>query len=231
MLFKSKQYLLTKLIIHKIIGLIKKSSITASNIGTEFSLYYFYSYNDRFIEPNIKLVKNGIYYLINHLNSNYNLNFSNKKINFIDNMVFIQKFHKKLFKLKKTYIFSFLRGYYINNLHLYSTNINNLNNNNNYYYFALYDFHNIYLNYLYNYIFENVKYYPKIKYLTNTNADKYSINELTDNIPFKIIFLHKKKYVNNIIKFIFHNLFYDEFSVEEFNEEQLYVYNLLNNFN
>ena len=62
--------------------------------------------------------------------------------------------------------------------------------------------------------------------------DKYSINELTDDINFKLVFIHKKKYYNNSIYLLLHYLF-DGFNDNYILDNQLdyphSLYLLLNN--
>lgn len=240
-MFLIKQYIITHLLINKLMKIMKKSKNCASNIGTEFSLFYFFIFNNNYssdIPINYDLnsgilpsnYKDGVYYLINKLNLTYNLNISNQSINYINLNDFINLFNVKLFKLDYSIIFSFLRGYYLNNLILYGTNINkNSFNNikkNLSLYFVLYDFHDLYLNYIYRFILNNTNFNPKLKFLLNTGIDKYSINELTDKIPYKLVFLHKTKYYHNIIYILLKYIFKDVYDIRELNEDELYVYNI-----
>lgn len=223
----------------------KKSTTNSSKIGKEFSLFYFYIFNNTNLlsskETDLILLKNSVYHLIVKLNTNFNLNYKNKSINNVDLHNFINLFNKKLFKLPINIIFSFLRGYYFNNLILYSTNIklNNNNNKNLLLYFVLYDFHDKYLNYIYYFIINNVKFNPKIKFLIHSGIDKYSINELTDNTPYKLVFLHKSKYYNNVIYQLLFYLFNDFKNIyldknnnlnEIFTDDEYHVYNIYNSF-
>ncbi len=240
-MFLIKQYIITHLLINKLMKIMKKSKNRASNIGTEFSLFYFFIFNNNYssdIPINYDLnsgilpsnYKDGVYYLINKLNLTYNLNISNQSINYINLNDFINLFNVKLFKLDYSIIFSFLRGYYLNNLILYSTNINkNSFNNikkNLSLYFVLYDFHDLYLTYIYRFILNNTNFNPKLKFLLNTGIDKYSINELTDKIPYKLVFLHKTKYYHNISYILLKYIFKDVYDISELNEDELYVYNI-----
>lgn len=232
----------------------KKSSINSSKIGKEFSLFYFYIFNNNsFLSANKMQsinIKSSTYSLINTLNIDFNLKYKNRTIYNLDLNNFINLFNKKLFKLPVNIIFSFLRGYYFNNLMLYSTNIQlNKNENENEnriiqnknlsLYFVLYDFHDKYLNYIYNFIINKVKFNPKIKFLIHNGIDKYSINELTDNTPYKMVFLHKSKYYNNIIYQLlfylfndskYHYLYKNNNLNEIFNSYEHHVYNIYNSF-
>lgn len=246
-MFLIKHLIITHFLIKKIINIMKKSIIDSSKIGKEFSLFYFYLFNNNYLLSSNKNKlaehKDEVYYLINKLNTEFNLSFNTQKFNYINLNEFINLFNKKLFKLPIQIIFSFLRGYYLNNLILYSTNINSKllknKNHNTSLYFVLYDFHDIYLNFIYNFILNKISFNPKIKYLINTEIDKYSINELTDRMPYKLVFLHKIKYYHNIILHLLTYLFYDVNNIQIdninyisiiLNEDELYIYNIYNSF-
>ena len=102
---------------------------------------------------------------------------------------------KYLIKIKKEYLSSFLRGYYLNILDLYSTNINYYYIDHNY--FVLYDYHPYLLLLIYKIIVKDHILSYKIKLLFNYIEDKYSINETTEDCNYKLIFIHKSKYYNN----------------------------------
>ena len=93
-------------------------------------------------------------------------------------------------------------------------------------YFVLYDFNTEYLDYIYYNILQSVKYPAKIKYLKNTHSDKYSINDLTDTIPYKLVFLHKTKYYHNIIYKILSLLFTSIENDGYLNDVELDLYTL-----
>jgi hypothetical protein len=234
-MYSIKQSLITHLIINKLINYIKKNSYNATNIGMEISLYNFHKYNNNrnSIENSPPITDNSFYYLINQINTNYNLNISLTKISIINEKNFFTKFNNKIYKLSKQLLYSFFRGYYFNNLYLYSTNINlsNINSINESLYFVLYDFNSEYLKFIYHFIINLIPFNPKIKFLLNTNVDKYSINELTDNIPYKLVFLHKTKYYNNIIYTLLFHFFNNIYSYESLNDEELFIYNIYKNFN
>lgn len=228
-MFLIKQSIITTIILHKIINFIKKSPTNASKIGKEISIFYHnvyncsndYYHNDSSRDLN-KIYNYIFYHLINQLNKNYKMNISLKNILFINSIRFFKKFNLKLFKLKKNLLYSYFRGYYINHLLLYSTNITrkNIQLYDTQLYFVLYDFNSIYLEYIYKDIISSIIFQPKIKFLLNTYNDKYSINDLTDNIPYKLVFLHKTKYYYNIITKFLSLLFYND---DNLNEEELEV--------
>ena len=224
-----KQYIIINRLINKLIYYIKISPANSSNIGKEISLYNYQIYKNL---PNSNLqytIKyQSFYYLINQLNLEYDLNISVNNISIINISHFFYKFNQKLYKLQKKYLYSYFRGYYINTLYLYSTNMDtkNITLCNSNLYFVLYDFNTDYLDYIYYNILQSVKYPAKIKYLKNTHSDKYSINDLTDTIPYKLVFLHKTKYYHNIIYKILSLLFTSIENDGYLNDVELDLYTL-----
>ena len=224
-----KQYIIINRLINKLIYYIKISPANSSNIGKEISLYNYQIYKNL---PNSNLqytIKyQSFYYLINQLNLEYDLNISVNDISIINISHFFYKFNQKLYKLQKNNLYSYFRGYYINTLYLYSTNMDtkNITLCNSNLYFVLYDFNTDYLDYIYYNILQSVKYPAKIKYLKNTHSDKYSINDLTDTIPYKLVFLHKTKYYHNIIYKILSLLFTSIENDGYLNDVELDLYTL-----
>ena len=123
-----KQYIIINRLINKLIYYIKISPANSSNIGKEISLYNYQIYKNL---PNSNLqytIKyHSFYYLINQLNLEYDLNISVNNISIINISHFFYKFNQKLYKLQKKYLYSYFRGYYINTLYLYSTNMDTKN--------------------------------------------------------------------------------------------------------
>lgn len=175
-----------------------------------------------------------LYYFLNEENNTTNLNINilnfiknydeNKKLNslifkfftpLIDYKKFLKKLQIKILKIKNINILkSYFHGYYFGSLDIYGTNINKsyLDNSqilNYQYYFVLYDYHTLYLNFIFKYI-NTLSILPcKIKFLIKYEYDKYSINEITDDIKYKLVFIHKKKYFNNSILLLLNFLFDD----------------------
>lgn len=229
-----KQYLIINRLINKLINYIKTSKYNASKIGKEISLYNYQIYNQTIssviqnsnLQYSIKY--RSFYYLINQLNTDYDLNISLNDLSIINITHFFYKFNKKLYKLKKEYLYSYFRGYYINTLYLYSTNMDtqNITLCNSKLYFVLYDFNTEYLDYIYHNVLQLINFPAKLKYLKNTHSDKYSINDLTDTIPYKLVFLHKTKYYHNIIFIILSLLFSSIEDERDLNDDELNVYTL-----
>lgn len=214
-----KQYLITNKAIKKIIKYILESNINAYQIGLEISLLYYFIYEEQKSEidnnKNLQLIIcNFLFKNNDNLNNSQELKLLKFLSPLINYNIFFNKFNKQLFKITKEKLTSYFRGYYINVLNLYGNNImlNKLLNNtykiiNDEYYFVLYDFHNIYLNYIYSSILNKSIFPCKIKYLIATDYDKYSINEITDDINYRLVFIHKKKYYINSVKLLLNFLF------------------------
>ena len=226
-----KQYLITNKAIKKIIKYILESNINAYQIGLEISLLYYFIYEEQKSEidnnKNLQLIIcNFLFKNNDNLNNSQELKLLKFLSPLINYNIFFNKFNKQLFKITKEKLTSYFRGYYINVLNLYGNNImlNKLENNiykitNNEYYFVLYDFHNIYLNYIYSSILNTSIFPCKIKYLISTYYDKYSINEITDDINYRLVFIHKKKYYINSVKLLLEFLFYNITNIEKLQTE------------
>lgn len=226
-----KQYLITNKAIKKIIKYILESNINAYQIGLEISLLYYFIYEEQKSEidnnKNLQLIIcNFLFKNNDNLNNSQELKLLKFLSPLINYNIFFNKFNKQLFKITKDKLTSYFRGYYINVLNLYGNNImlNKLENNiykitNNEYYFVLYDFHNIYLNYIYSSILNTSIFPCKIKYLISTYYDKYSINEITDDINYRLVFIHKKKYYINSVKLLLEFLFYNITNIEKLQTE------------
>jgi hypothetical protein len=221
-----KNKIITFISIYKIINKIKKSKDSALKIGTELSHFGYYLYinilNDDTDFSN-ELDNKNIYEIFKH-NAEFEhyiiMKYLNKNIEYKE---FFKILSNKLYNIKKEYISSFLRGYYLNILDLYSTNINYYYIDYNY--FVLYDYHPYLLLLIYKIIIKEHILSYKIKLLFNYIEDKYAINENTEDCNYKLIFTHKTKYYNNNIKNILELLFYnitDKYELLSNNEKDLY---------
>jgi hypothetical protein len=232
-----KQYFIINRAIKKIFDYIKLTNKNAYQIGFEMSTLYYFIYNDQ-KNYNNKINFSIHKFLLLHKNNNSNMIILKYLSELINYDKFFTTFNKILFKLKKTKPYrlsSFFRGYYFNTLSLYGTNIiisKEFNNtykiyNNDYIYFVLYDFHNNYLDFIYENILLKSKFPCKIKYLLATEYDKYSINDITDDIDFRLVFIHKNKYYNNSIKLLLEFLFngiYLDYDLYCDEEKEIYNY-------
>lgn len=211
-MYSIKQKIIIKISIYNIISNIKKSSSKAYKFGNEMSLLYYFLNEGNNLENNIN---------VNILNFLKNFD-SDKKLNsliynnfppLVDYEKLLKKLHLKILKIKDLKILkSYFHGYYFGTLDIFGSNINKSYVDNTLilnfkYYFVLYDYHTLYLKFILKQI-ESLTDIPcKIKFLIKYEYDKYSINELTDDINFKLVFIHKKKYYNNSIYLLLDYLF------------------------
>lgn len=230
-MYSIKQRIIINISIHNIISNIKKSSNQAYKFGNEMSLLYYFLNESNNLENNIN---------VNILN--FLKNFDNdKKINsliynnfppLVDYDKLLKKLHFKILKIKNLKILkSYFHGYYFGTLDIFGSNINKsyLENNvilNFKYYFVLYDYHTIYLKFILKQILSLNDIPCKVKFLIKYEYDKYSINELTDDINFKLVFIHKKKYFNNSIYLLLKYLFSEFDDNYILNNELEYPYSL-----
>lgn len=213
-----KLYIITKYSLYKIIQKIKKSDLDAYNIGYELSYLAHIMYNI-FHDPHINILDNAlIYNLISNVYDYNNLYISK----YLSKNILYNDFFKLLsYKLEKIkHIYSFMRGYYINEYNLYSTNINSCYLDFNY--LVLYDFHPYFLYIIYKKL-NKLILKNKIKFLLNYDKDEYSINEYSDKCDYKLVFIHKSKYYNNSIKNILKLLYTN---CELFSQEDEYLYQI-----
>jgi hypothetical protein len=221
-----KNKIITNICIYNIIKNIKKSKNHAYLIGIELSYISYLLYDFIYNDDNQDLIFNNNFIyneLILHgefLELSIAKYFS-KNILYFD---FFKKFSLKLEKINQTYLFTVFRGYYINNFLLYSSNLQYSFLDKNY--FILYDFHSHFLYIIYK-IMDSSILKNKIKLLLNYDNDLYSINDYINMCEYKLIFIHKPKYLNNSIKNIL-NLLYNNIqnAKELYNKEDEFLYNI-----
>lgn len=226
---KIKQYLQTFISVYKIIKFIKKSQKKSYIIGNEISIIYFTIYKLIKETPEVNLHCNIYYNIVsnNIFDNFYILTYLNKDINFIK---FFSMLNYKILKLKDENLWSFLRGYYINDLIIFNTNIHTniyKSNTDNVYYtwFILYDFHIHYLAKIKSDMDNCSSNFGNIEIMLNNDRDIYSINLVTDTLNYKFILKHYPYQFNNAISNLL-NMFYIgiESENELFNEEDICLY-------
>jgi hypothetical protein len=222
---KFKQTLATYISIYRIIKFIKKSKKNSFIIGNEMSSIYFLIYSKFKHLPDIdsRLHNLNIYHLLLE-QSDYNKfkisNFLNKNINFSK---FFSILNTKILKLKEEYLWSYLRGYYINELDISNTN---LNDDKKKFWFILYDYHLHYLLFIYRFMNTDLNNRGDIELLLNNHYDKYSINYITDELNYKMVFIHEPEKFNDSIKNVL-KMFYLSTNSEAqlFNKDDKIMYN------
>jgi hypothetical protein len=221
---KFKQTLATYISIYRIIKFIKKSKKNSFIIGNEMSSIYFliYSKFKHLTDIDSRLYNLNIYHLLLE-QSDYNKfkisNFLNKNINFSK---FFSILNTKILKLKDSYLWSYLRGYYINELDISNTN---LNGDKKKFWFVLYDFHLHYLLFIYRFMNKDINNKGDIELLLNNHYDQYSINYVTDELNYKMLFIHEPEKFNDSIKNIL-KMFYLSTNSEAqlFNKDDILMY-------
>lgn len=189
--------LLTNIAVFRAMRFIKKNNENAFKIGREFCSLFYIIYSE--------FRRNSIYSTGNIWESfNNTEGFNNMLLyDFIgprtDFPMFFSKCNLKILQLKASRLSSFFRGYYINDINLFSTNISDNSVDK---FIVLYDNHYHYLLFLYNYLSSKG---TSIK--LNDAADKYSINEDSDAMCYKLIF-EKKNYdfidpIKNLLNFLY----------------------------
>jgi len=217
-----KENIITNISIYRIIKYIKKSKINASEIGTNVSILYsvlYYNYNNN---KNFNLQKDYYNLLIHEHQINHLVisKFLSKNINF---QLFFTMLNKKVLHLDDYHIWNYLRGYYLNNLDLYFTN---LNYNKEDYIFILYDYHYEYLLFIYTKIYKEQQIKNKMKLLLNIEFDKHIFNDNSNDLNYKLIFKHKVRYFNNSVKNILDLLFLNiDTSDQLINDDEKQVFN------
>jgi len=178
----------------KVISHLKKSRENAFQTGREFCSIYCIIYSE--------FKNNDLYDVRNIWNSLCRVNgFSNMAIysllnKDIDFPKFFSKFNLNLLRLNPVLLSCFFRGYYINDMNLFSTNIQTgtfTGNSSSTKYVILYDNHYHYLLFIYNYLSTNhANMSNGINMQLNNCNDMYSINEESDSTCYKLIFEKKE---------------------------------------
>jgi hypothetical protein len=218
------KYFKTRSAIKKTISYIKKNKDNAFQMGREFCTIYSILYEE--------FKKNELFNTYDIWDSLLKIigfkdmiiyEFVNKEIDFPK---YFSKCNLKILTLNSTLLSSYFRGYYINDLNLYSTNIsaNKFNETNQY--FVLYDNHYHYLLFIYNYLSTNhTNTMHGIHMQLNDKLDKYSINEESDEMCYKLIFEKKRLDFIDPIRLLLNFLYKDVFDhTETLGKEDKYLY-------
>lgn len=217
-----KERFKTNLAVLRTIRYINGSKDQAYQIGREFCTIFFIIYNE-FKKNDLFNVKHTYDVLksINGFETMILHSFIKKDINF---QRYFSKCNIKILQLKLTHLTSFLRGYYINDMNLFSTNISEINSNNKF--IVLYDNHYHYLLFIYNYL-STIHTNKSVSINLNNNEDKYSINEDSDSQCYKIIFEKKEfEFIDSIrllLNFLYGGV---EDATQVLSKEDKYLYSI-----
>lgn len=218
-MFFIKQTVKTRLYLIRLIKYLNSSIDNSYKLGSYIAILN-YKLSQINISHDNKITKiSNLYYDILHdiINENKYHIFNKILSPYVNYEILFKLFNDKLLKQSKKNLFSFFRGYYFCYLNLYSTNLVSTTAQK-YSYFVLYDFHPRYLEYIYNNILnlENAKY---IHIYNKTEYDKYSINDITDDIDYKLVIKYKSKYYNKIFQNFFSIFFYNIYTTNNLKKE------------
>jgi hypothetical protein len=211
---KIKKKIITYITINKILKFIKESHINAYIIGKEIIYIYSLLYNIyKQKEGNYDIDGEFYYYLNGNIEYNkfYLCDLLSKDIIFSQ---FFVKLNKKIFKLQDQFTWYFLRGYFVNDFELIACNLNNTPSANNSY-IVMYDYHIHYLTFIYEFMKNIYIYNIDINVELNNHFDIYTINEITNEMNYKLIINHAQSNYNNPILDLFELLYQN---IEDYTE-------------
>ncbi len=215
----------TWLSVKKTISYLKNNKENAFQIGREFCTLYSIIYEE--FKKNDLFNTETIWTLLERITGFENMvihKFINHKTDFPK---YFSKCNLKLLTLNPVILSSYFRGYYINDMNLFSTNISsNSESTDKIHYMVLYDNHYHYLLFIYNYLSTNhTNVMNGINMQLNDKADSYSINEESDEMCYKLIFEKKKLDFIDPIRLLLNFLYKDIFDhTETLGPEDKYLY-------
>jgi len=189
--------LITNIAVFRAMRFIKKNNENAFKIGREFCSLFYIIYSE--FKKNHLYPSDMIWESFKQMEGFNNLIISNFIGPRLDYPMFFSKCNLKILQMKASRLSSFFRGYYINDINLFSTNITTNSMDK---FIVLYDSHYHYLLFLYNYLSSK-----GTSINLNDQADQYSINEDSDAMCYKLIF-EKKNYdfidpIKNLLNFLY----------------------------
>jgi hypothetical protein len=214
----------TYIAVKKTTSYIKKSRECAFQIGREFCTIYSIIYeefkkNELFNTDNIW----SVFFRITGFENMIIYKFISQSIDFPK---YFSKCNLKLLTLSPHILSSYFRGYYINDMSLFSTNINTILSSDSKQYLVLYDNHYHYLLFIYNYLSTNhTNIMNGIHMQLNDNSDLYSINEESDLMCYKLVFEKNNFDFIDPIRLILSFLYKDIFDhTETLSKEDKYLF-------
>ncbi len=181
---KLKENYHTRNAVYKTINYIKKNNSNAFKMGSEIAKLYYLIFTS--LRNDERLHFGTIYYHIVSNEEFLNTNLSTFFNEFINFEIYFSRLNMKLLSLNTGNIWDYLRGYYINELDMFTYNIYC---DKDKYWLVLYDFHEHYLQYIFNSV-ESPYLRNEVHLLLNNENDPYSISELSEELTYKIVFEH-----------------------------------------
>ncbi len=214
----------TYIAVKKTTSYIKKNKDCAFQIGREFCTIYSIVYeefkkNELFNTDNIW----SVFFRITGFENMILYKFINEHVDFPK---YFSKCNLRLLTLSPHILSSYFRGYYINDMSLFSTNINTILSSDSKRYLVLYDNHYHYLLFIYNYLSTNhTNIMNGIHMQLNDNSDLYSINEESDLMCYKLVFEKNNFDFIDPIRLLLNFLYKDIFDhTETLSKEDKYLF-------
>jgi len=215
----------THLAVKKTLSYIKKCKENAFQIGREFCTIYSIIYEE--FKKNDLFNTDSIWSVLFRITGFENMIIYNFISESVDFPKYFSKCNLKLLTLKPYILSFYFRGYYINDMSLFSTNINTMMSSESKQYLVLYDNHYHYLLFIYNYLSTNhTNIMNGVHMQLNDNSDSYSINEESDLMCYKLIF-EKNNFdfvdpIRLILNFLYKDIF-DHTETLSKEDKQLYI--------
>lgn len=215
----------TRRSIRRTLSYLKKNREQAFQIGREFCTLYSIIYEE--FKKNDLFNTDSIWQTLNKITGFENMIIYKFVTEQTDFPKYFSKCNLKLLTLSPSILSAYFRGYYVNDMNLFSTNISyNSSSTENIQYIVLYDTHYHYLLFIYNYLSTNhTNVMNGINMQLNDKADTYSINEESDEMCYKLIFEKKKFDFIDPIRLLLNFLYKDIFDhTETLSKEDKYLY-------
>jgi hypothetical protein len=185
-MFRKKIY--TEIAVFKALSYIKKHRDNAYTIGKELCTLFFIVYSEFKRDDTYNTIY--IWNSLSSINGFDSMILSSILHSAIDYPRFFSKLNLKILQLKPNVLGAFMRGYYINDMNMFSTNISTAADTK---YVTLYDSHYHFLLFIYNYLSTNISNVAGVRLVLNDASDSHSFNEESDAMCYKLIF-EKKEY-------------------------------------
>lgn len=190
-------YLQTNIAIYRTVHFIRKNRENAFKIGREFCSIFYIIYKE--FKKNSLYPSENIWDSLTGTRGFEDMSVARFVSKHTDFVKFFSKCNFKILQLKPALLSSFFRGYYVNDINLFSTNITEDTDRK---FIVLYDNHYHYLLFLYNYLSGK-----GVDIQLNDSDDPYSVNEYSDSSCYKLIF-EKKSHdfidpIKNLLNFLY----------------------------
>lgn len=196
-----KESYYTRQAVNKTISFIKSNDANAFKTGSEISVIYYAIFTMLKADESFSFLH--IYGHL-HLHSDFKkTNISRYLNSYVNFEVFFSKLNLKILGLGNKHVWTYLRGYYINELDMFAYNISGDRND---YWMVLYDFHNHYLQFIFNTV-DNIFNRNDVELTNNNDPDPYSISDISEELSYRLVFKHSTSNFKDSIKDILDMLY------------------------